>query len=116
MVRAAEDHFTGRVWLDADTSGSADSERGSLVLFEPGARTNWHLHPGGQKLYVLAGEGWVGSRGSDPRLVRTGDTVEVPRGTEHWHGAAKQSFMAHVGVTFDRAIWGEPVSDQAAGD
>ena len=33
----------------------------SLVHFEDGSRTHWHVHPGEQVLYVVAGEGRVGT-------------------------------------------------------
>ena len=32
---------------------------GGSVAFEPGARTAWHSHPGGQTLIVTAGAGRV---------------------------------------------------------
>ena len=33
----------------------------SLVRFEDGSRTHWHVHPGEQVLYILEGQGRVGT-------------------------------------------------------
>ena len=33
----------------------------SLVRFEDGSRTHWHTHPGEQLLYILDGQGRVGT-------------------------------------------------------
>ncbi|MEE3099389.1 MAG: cupin domain-containing protein, partial [Pseudomonadota bacterium] len=53
-----EDWFTGRVRLDplfqAEPPGRVG---GAAVTFEPGARTAWHTHPGGQTLIVTSGLG-----------------------------------------------------------
>src|SRR3954454_10885954 len=53
--------FTGRVELEmlqpAETDDRPDLAR---VHFHDGAVTNWHSHPGGQQLYLLAGRGRVG--------------------------------------------------------
>ncbi len=70
----------------------------SLVRFEDGARTHWHVHPGEQLLYVLDGEGRVGTEGEEMR-VGPGDLVYAAPGERHWHGAAPGQSMAHLSVT-----------------
>ena len=54
------ENFTGSVRVDPlfemHPPGRAS---GSLVTFEPGARTGWHTHPLGQILIVMAGAGRV---------------------------------------------------------
>ena len=70
----------------------------SLVRFEDGARTHWHVHPGEQVLYVLEGEGRVGTETEEVRLA-PGDVVYAAPGERHWHGAAPGRAMAHLSVT-----------------
>jgi 4-carboxymuconolactone decarboxylase len=56
---------------------------GSLVTFEPGARTSWHTHPLGQILIVTAGTGRV-QRWDDPvEEIHQGDVVWIPPGQKH---------------------------------
>src|SRR5258706_13465660 len=52
-------NFNGGVWVKRFVS-PADSLDCivSLVTFEPGVRTNWHTHPGGQILMVVEGTGY----------------------------------------------------------
>ena len=39
-----------------------------IVIFEPGARTFWHIHPAGQFFTVLRGEGRTGVYGEKARV------------------------------------------------
>ncbi len=57
--------FTGRPLIDPvlDEPGA----RVSSVLFEPGARTYWHSHAGGQVLMATHGRGVVETRDGDLR-------------------------------------------------
>src|SRR6185369_14820845 len=49
-------NFTGSVRVDPLFQANAPARAsGSLVTFEPGARTAWHTHPLGQVLIVTAG-------------------------------------------------------------
>jgi quercetin dioxygenase-like cupin family protein len=70
----------------------------TLVRFEDGARTNWHVHPGEQVLYVLEGEGRVGTE-REETLIAAGDLVYAAPGERHWHGAAPGRSMAHLSLT-----------------
>lgn len=91
--------FTGEVRLQRMlTEQQGGGMAVSLVRFEHGARTNWHTHPGEQILYILEGEGRVGTDRAEQR-VRPGDVVYSPSGERHWHGAAPGSAMAHLSVT-----------------
>lgn len=91
--------FTGEVrlarLLDAQQPGGVSL---SLVRFADGARTHWHVHPGEQVLYILEGEGRVGTAGEEVR-VAAGDVVYAAPGERHWHGAAPGCSMAHLSVT-----------------
>ena len=85
------------------------------VTFEPGCRNNWHQHPGGQILLVTGGRGWYQEEGKQARELKTGDVVKIPANVKHWHGAAKDSWLAHLSVeTNSQAVpaqWLESVSD-----
>lgn len=85
------------------------------VTFEPGARTNWHKHSGGQILLVLAGVGLFQIRGQAARVIKKGDVVRIPADVEHWHGATANSWLTHLSiepnVPGNKSTWLEPVTD-----
>ncbi len=89
---------------------------GGAVTFEPGARTTWHAHPGGQTLIVTAGTGRVQRWGDAVQEIRAGDVVRIPPGEKHWHGASPQTSMTHIAITEPRGgtsvLWMEPVTEQ----
>lgn len=109
--------FTGQTYLTR-LSANDDIWNSSLanVTFEPGARTNWHKHSGGQILLVLGGEGRYQERGGDIRILRKGDVVRIPLDVEHWHGAAPNSWFTHISVETNlpnnKTTWLEAVSDE----
>ncbi|MGM3175783.1 cupin domain-containing protein [Dickeya lacustris] len=87
------------------------------VVFEPRCRNHWHIHhKGGQILLVTGGEGWYQEWNQPARPLRGGDVVTIPAGTKHWHGAAKDSWFAHLAVEIPAEgasnEWLEPVSEQ----
>lgn len=114
-------YFIGQSYLNVLTS------QGVMicnVTFEPGCRNNWHIHKaqegGGQILLCTNGRGWYQEWGKEARELHPGDTVYIPAGVKHWHGAAKDSWFAHLAVEVpgkDTANeWLEPVDDIAYGD
>jgi quercetin dioxygenase-like cupin family protein len=108
--------FTGTVWQDPIVEAPAPARlRAIRVTFEPGARTAWHTHPLGQTLHVVSGAGLIASRGTAPRVIRAGDTVWIPPGEEHWHGAGPETGMVHIAMQEGQdgatANWLEHVSD-----
>ena len=70
----------------------------SLVHFEDGSRTHWHVHPGEQVLYVLDGQGRVGTA-EEEMIIEPGDVVYAAPMERHWHGAAAGHSMTHLSVT-----------------
>ncbi len=116
--RGPEDWFTGTVWMDASPADAGSPDAGIFrVSFEPGARTNWHTHPEGQILYVVAGAGRAQSEGGQIVAMNTGDAVYFAPGEKHWHGAAPESFMVHVAInpaarSDGSTDWLEPVTDE----
>ena len=113
---APPDHFTGpvRVEMLFEALDVSDAS-GGYVTFEPGARTAWHSHPGGQILVVTAGVGRVQRWGGPIEAIRAGDVVRIPAGQKHWHGASPEAPMTHLAVTRQRdgtaVAWMEKVSD-----
>ena len=91
------------------------------VTFEPGCRNNWHIHHakkgGGQILLCTAGKGWYQEWGKPAQQLHPGDVVKIPAGVKHWHGAAKDSWFAHLSVEVPGEEtsneWLEPVDDQS---
>jgi quercetin dioxygenase-like cupin family protein len=115
--KAPAANFTGNVWLKVFVSDdTAFNYHMANVTFEPGARTHWHQHPGGQILLVTEGIGYYQEKGKPKKILRRGDMIKCPPGTEHWHGASPGSSFAHVGITNNspkgRAVWLQPVTDQ----
>lgn len=101
---------TGEAWFDP-VLPATDGTTVTTVFFAPGARTYWHSHEHGQILQVLAGRGLICAAGGKPRVIGTGDTVWVPAGERHWHGAAPDSFLTHTAISLGTTRWAEEVSD-----
>lgn len=93
------------------------------VTFEPGCRNNWHIHQaakgGGQILLVTGGRGYYQQWGQEVRELHPGDVVNIPAGVKHWHGAAPDSWFAHLAIEVPGEQtsneWCEPVSDEEYG-
>ena len=93
------------------------------VTFEPGRRNNWHIHHvksgGGQILVCVAGRGYYQEEGKDAVELNPGDTVNIPTGVKHWHGAAPDSWFSHLAVEVPGEDgsneWLEPVDDSVYG-
>ena len=115
--QAPAENFTGsaRVEMLFEAREGSNASGGS-VTFEPGARTAWHSHPGGQILIVMAGTGRVQRWGDPIEEIRAGDVVRIPAGQKHWHGASPRASMTHLAITEPRdgmsVHWMEPVSDE----
>ncbi len=114
--RAPKDSCTGTVLQDPIITAPAPARLVvNRVSFEPGARTNWHTHPIGQTLYVIAGVGRVQAKGGPVREIRPGDVVWIPPGEKHRHGGAPTTAMTHLAmqeaVDGKTANWMEAVTD-----
>jgi len=110
-------YFIGQSYLAPLTSEQIPI---SNVTFEPGCRNNWHIHHaktgGGQMLVCVGGRGWYQEWGKPAKLLLPGDIVNIPAGVKHWHGAAADSWFAHLAIavpgTETSNEWLEPVSDE----
>ena len=110
-------YFTGIVRVNPlFTSTTPARTSAAVVTFEPGARSNWHTHPLGQKLVVTCGCGYVQSWGEPLRVIRPGDVVICPPGEKHWHGAAPGTAMSHIAIQEElngkTVDWLERVTDE----
>ena len=110
-------YFIGQSYLNMLTTQGVSIGN---VTFEPGCRNNWHIHhKGGQILLVTAGRGYYQEWGREARELKPGDVVQIPPEVKHWHGAAPDSWFAHLAVEVPAPgasnEWLEPVSQQEYG-
>ena len=115
--KVVSENFTGTVWLNylAETDTVHNVNIGS-VTFEPGARTNWHFHKGGQILLVTVGKGQYQEKGKPTEIINKGDVVKCPPNIEHWHGATSKDTMTHIAIgtntNIGGAVWLKAVTDE----
>lgn len=86
------------------------------VYFEPGARSNWHTHPGGQILIITDGKGYHQIEGEAIQVLTKGDVVQCPPNKKHWHGASPDIAMQQLYIVpnTEKGVvhWMEPVTDE----
>lgn len=110
-------NFTGTAWLQMLVNNDSiyNTSIGN-VTFEPGARTNWHKHPGGQILLVTDGIGYYQEKGKPAQVIRKGDIVKIPLNTEHWHGASPVNSLTHIAISPNTdkgsVVWLHVVTDE----
>lgn len=107
-------YFVGQSYLNMlSTQGVAIGN----VTFEPGCRNNWHIHhKGGQILLVTGGRGYYQAWGEQAQELHPGDVVQIPPEVKHRHGAAPDSWFAHLAVAIPAegasSEWLDAVSDE----
>jgi 4-carboxymuconolactone decarboxylase len=106
-------NHTGDVWLHHVTMpDSIFNYSIAEASFAPGAKLNWHIHPGGQQLIITDGIGYYQERGESVKVVKKGDVIKCQPGVEHWHGASHHHDFVYIGVTEKTPTkWLEKVSD-----
>lgn len=85
------------------------------VTFEPGARTKWHLHAGGQILLAIGRIGYYQEKGSPKKILRKGDVIKCLPNVPHWHGASPDNEFIQIAITSTHkgsTVWLEPVTDE----
>ena len=110
-------YFTGNSYL---APVSREQVNISNVTFEPRCRNNWHIHKatkgGGQMLIGVAGRGWYQEEGKPAIEILPGTVIHIPANVKHWHGAAADSWFAHLAfeIAGENASneWLEPVTDE----
>lgn len=111
------ENFTGNAWAAALVDN--DSIYNTLVgnvFFEPGARSNWHIHPAGQILIITDGEGYHQIKGQPRQSIKKGDVVKCPPNVEHWHGASPEIGMQQLYIISNTekgiVTWLQKVTDE----
>ena len=109
-------NFTGNVYLhQMIPADSLNFTQVGNVTFEPGARTKWHVHPGGQILLITSGTGYYQEIGSPKRIIKKGESIKCPPAVPHWHGASKEEELIQVAITTTQkgaTVWLDIVTDQ----
>lgn len=115
--KITNNYFIGTAWLEMivpfDTTFNCPIGN---VTFEPGARNNWHKHPGGQILLVTGGTGYYQEEGKPVQVLHEGDIVKIAPDVKHWHGATPERWFAHIAISTNvqkgDTEWLEPVTDE----
>lgn len=112
-------HHIGKVWL-SELSGPDSTFTFSVAqaIFAPGARLDWHSHPGGQILMITEGVGYYQEKGKPKQTVRKGEVIKCPPGIEHWHGATPTSGFGYLATSPSqkgKTIWFKRVTDDEYG-
>ncbi len=110
-------YFTGHSYLASVSDSQVVFHN---VTFEPGCRNHWHIHHatsgGGQMLVGVAGRGWYQEEGKPAQEILPGTVIHIPANVKHWHGAAKDSWFAHLAFEIpgenSSNEWLEAVSDE----
>lgn len=113
---AYAEYFTGNSYIAQISDSQIPFAN---VTFEPGCRNNWHIHTadegGGQMLVGVAGRGWYKEEGKPAVEILPGTVIHIPANVRHWHGAARDSWFAHLAFSVPGVntgnVWLEPVSD-----
>lgn len=96
--------------MSMDTRLSANGVGINGVVFQAGARTNWHSHTVGQIFLVTLGRGIVATR-ERTQIIQAGDVLYTPAGEQHWHGGAPDSFVAYTAISLGTTDWAEALLD-----
>jgi 4-carboxymuconolactone decarboxylase len=97
---APADNFSGKAQFSRLPVMPSDGDIApATVTFAPDTITNWHIHPGGQYLIVIDGEGRTQEWGKPIQNINKGDVIWCPPGVKHWHGASTHSSMTHIAIS-----------------
>lgn len=110
-------YFTGNSYLASVSTGQIPFFN---VTFEPACRNNMHIHHatrgGGQMLVGVAGRGFYQEEGKPAQEILPGTVIHIPANVKHWHGAAPDSWFAHLAFEVPgentSTEWLEAVSDE----
>ena len=115
--KASPEYFTGTAWIKLLVPNDAVFNcQVANVIFEPGARNNWHTHPGGQILVATNGTGYYQEKGKAIQLLSPGDVISIAPAVVHWHGASPDNEFTHIAINPNTQMgivaWLERVSDE----
>lgn len=113
--KITNNNFTGTAYLQTlAATDSLNTISVGNVTFEPGARSKWHLHPAGQILLVIDGEGYYQEKGQPRKILHKGDVIRCPPNIPHWHGASANRAFVQVAITGrekGETVWLDAVTD-----
>ncbi len=122
MFPIGEKNPYGKFFVGQSYLAPVSTEQISIfnVTFEPGCRNNWHIHHaksgGGQMLICVGGRGYYQEWDKDAVEMTPGKIINIPPEVKHWHGAAADSWFAHLAIEIEGEDtaneWLEPVSDK----
>ncbi len=112
---AYEENFTGVSYLAALSEDKTIPIHN--VTFGPGSINRWHIHHNTcQFLMGVAGSGYYQIWGQEPQKIEPGQSVTIPAGTKHWHGAAPTHWFQHLAYMRSgddvSTEWLEPVNPE----
>lgn len=100
IQQAPAANFSGKAYFSRlPTMPAAGDVAPATVTFAANTITNWHIHPHGQYLIVIEGEGRTQEWGKPIQQIYKGDTIWCPPGVKHWHGASEHSAMTHIAIS-----------------
>jgi len=109
-------NYTGTIWLsELNQPDSNFTFSLAQAVYAPGAKLDWHIHPGGQYLLITEGTGYYQELGKPVQVVHKGDIIKCLPGVEHWHGASPGSTFSYIGATptqKGKTIWLKRVTDE----
>ena len=118
--RQPKESFTGVVWQDPIIEAPAPARiRSGRVSSSPA-----HAPPGtrirsGRRCMSFPGSGGCRRKAGRSARSRPGDTVWIPPGEKHWHGAGPNTGMVHIAMqeALDgkHVEWMEYVTDEEYG-
>lgn len=114
--KAPNVNHVGNVWLhELSEPDSVFNYSISVATFDPGARLNWHSHPGGQILLITEGIGYYQEKGKPKQTVHKGEVIKCAPGVVHWHGAAPRTGVTYLSTTpaqHGKTIWLDKLTEQ----
>ena len=110
-------NHVGNVWLHELVKADAILDvHASVATFDPGARLNWHKHPGGQILFITEGVGYYQEKDQPKLIVRKGDVVKCLPGVAHWHGASPEEGVTYLAINANndkgKTVWLQKLTDE----
>ena len=104
----AEPEFHGR-----DVTALDEKPQGNIAhfRFEPGARTKWHSHEGGQIILVEEGVARTQVKGGPVIELHAGETIYCPPGVIHWHGSSPDKAGVQYNISRGGITWLNEVTD-----
>jgi quercetin dioxygenase-like cupin family protein len=116
--KGSPNYFTGTVWIKEVANQATPGYSVYKVVFDKGARTNWHTHPNKQVIVIVDGSGYLKEKNKPVRTLQRGDVVDVAGGVSFWIGAAPDQGIEQIVINpivkanVSAVDWLEKVTDE----